>query len=399
MPRFALRRVVLRNYRSIDLCDVRPGRVSYLVGPNGAGKSNFLDALRLVTESLTTTLDHALRDRGGVKQVRRLSTGHPRNFTIDLRMQIDEAEARYLVEVGAGPRGQYVVQRKHCRVQSTALGQEPHSFTVRAGVIVETTEQVLPPATADRPLLVAASGLSVFRPVFDTLGGIGVYNINPDRVRDLQDADSGDLLRRDGSNLAAVLSRLARGNPTVKARIEAYLAAVVPGLESIDAGSVGPKEQVVFRQRVQGSGGLWSFPAANMSDGTLRAAAVLTALLAPGGGARPSSIVAIEEPESALHPAAAGVLRDAIDEASALHQVLVTSHSPDLLDDPDIDPRAVLAVRSNAGSTVIGPVDEVGRSAMRDHLYTAGELLRLDQLEPDRSVGPVEDDWTLWSVH
>jgi len=196
-----------------------------------------------------------------------------------------------------------------------------------------------------------------------------------------------------------VLSRLARGNPTVKARIEAYLAAVVPGLESIDAGSVGPKEQVVFRQRVQGSGGLWSFPAANMSDGTLRAAAVLTALLAPGGGARPSSIVAIEEPESALHPAAAGVLRDAIDEASALHQVLVTSHSPDLLDDPDIDPRAVLAVRSNAGSTVIGPVDEVGRSAMRDHLYTAGELLRLDQLEPDRSVGPVEDDWTLWSVH
>jgi len=399
VPRFALRRVVLRNYRSIDLCDVRPGRVSYLVGPNGAGKSNFLDALRLVTESLTTTLDHALRDRGGVKQVRRLSTGHPRNFTIDLRMQIDEAEARYLVEVGAGPRGQYVVQRKHCRVQSTALGQEPHSFTVRAGVIVETTEQVLPPATADRPLLVAASGLSVFRPVFDTLGGIGVYNINPDRVRDLQDADSGDLLRRDGSNLAAVLSRLARGNPTVKARIEAYLAAVVPGLESIDAGSVGPKEQVVFRQRVQGSGGLWSFPAANMSDGTLRAAAVLTALLAPGGGARPSSIVAIEEPESALHPAAAGVLRDAIDEASALHQVLVTSHSPDLLDDPDIDPRAVLAVRSNAGSTVIGPVDEVGRSAMRDHLYTAGELLRLDQLEPDRSVGPVEDDWTLWSVH
>jgi len=399
VPRFALRRVVLRNYRSIDLCDVRPGRVSYLVGPNGAGKSNFLDALRLVTESLTTTLDHALRDRGGVKQVRRLSTGHPRNFTIDLRMQIDEAEARYLVEVGAGPRGQYVVQREHCRVQSTALGQEPHSFTVRAGVIVETTEQVLPPATADRLLLVAASGLSVFRPVFDTLGGIGVYNINPDRVRDLQDADSGDLLRRDGSNLAAVLSRLARGNPTVKARIEAYLAAVVPGLESIDAGSVGPKEQVVFRQRVQGSGGLWSFPAANMSDGTLRAAAVLTALLAPGGGARPSSIVAIEEPESALHPAAAGVLRDAIDEASALHQVLVTSHSPDLLDDPDIDPRAVLAVRSNAGSTVIGPVDEVGRSAMRDHLYTAGELLRLDQLEPDRSVGPVEDDWTLWSVH
>jgi len=71
-----LTRVVLRNYKSIATCDVRLHPLVFLVGPNGAGKSNFLDALRFVTDALRTSLDHALRDRGGIKEVRRRSGGH-----------------------------------------------------------------------------------------------------------------------------------------------------------------------------------------------------------------------------------------------------------------------------------------------------------------------------------
>ena len=60
-----LRRVALRNYKSIRECDVALGPLMLLVGPNGSGKSNFLDALRFVAESLRTTMDQALRERGG----------------------------------------------------------------------------------------------------------------------------------------------------------------------------------------------------------------------------------------------------------------------------------------------------------------------------------------------
>ena len=41
-----LKRVVLKNYKSIAACDVRLRQLTFLVGPNGAGKSKFLDALR-----------------------------------------------------------------------------------------------------------------------------------------------------------------------------------------------------------------------------------------------------------------------------------------------------------------------------------------------------------------
>jgi predicted ATPase len=52
------------------------------------------------------------------------------------------------------------------------------------------------------------------------------------------------------------------------------------------------------------------------------------------------SLVAVEEPETALHPAGVSALYEALDAAAAHTQVIVTSQSPDLLDSeyagPDI---------------------------------------------------------------
>jgi hypothetical protein len=44
---------------------------------------------------------------------------------------------------------------------------------------------------------------------------------------------------------------------------------------------------------------------------------------------------------------------------------------------------SILAVVNRNGETKIGPPDQAGRSAIKDRLYTVGELLRLNQLEPD----------------
>lgn len=85
-----------------------------------------------------------------------------------------------------------------------------------------------------------------------------------------------------------------------------------------------------FRQDMAGAKHPWRFNANSMSDGTLRALGILVALFQGGEGARPS-LVGIEEPEVALHPAAAAVVRDALTCASTRCQVVVTSHSPELL--------------------------------------------------------------------
>ena len=238
-----------------------------------------------------------------------------------------------------------------------------------------------PAAVSDRLYLVNASGLPEFRPVYEAFSRMGFYNLNPDTIRELQDPDPGDVLMRDGGNLTSVLTQLA---PTVKTNIEEYLAVIVPGIRSVDVKDFGPKETLEFRQNVTGDTHPWRFLGNNMSDGTLRALGILVALFQGGPDTQKRvPLVGIEEPEIALHPAAAGALLDALRDGAHKTQVITTSHSPDLLEDKHLDVDSILAVQAYDGNTVIAPVDEVSRSVVRDKLFTIGELLRKDQLQPD----------------
>ena len=378
-------RVALKNYKSIAGCDARLCPLTFLVGPNGAGKSNFLDALRFVADALNSSLDHAIRDRGGINDVRRRSGGHPNHFSIRLDFTLPEGSTgHYAFRISARPPGGYEVQREECRLQSAQLLTPEEYFHVQNGTVIKTSVKVAPAATTDRLYLVNASGLKEFRPVYEAISQMGFYSLNPDKIRDLQSPDPGDLLIRDGSNLASVLAQLS---PSVRGRIEQYLAKVVPGVHEVQVKKFGPKETLQFRQGAAGAKHPWRFLANNMSDGTLRVLGILVALFQGSHDSKKRVLlVGIEEPEIALHPAAAGVLLDGLRDAADNTQVIITSHSPDLLDDKDLNPESILAVEALDGNTLIARVDEAGRSAVRDRLYTTGELLRLNQLHPDSAA-------------
>lgn len=376
MPAFVTR-VRIKDFKSVAKADVSLGPLTFLVGANGSGKSNFLDALRLVSDCLRSSLDHALRERGGIQEVRRRSGGHPRHFQVSLEFVLtDGTLGRYGFAVGARKPAGFIVTEERCEVGDAF-------YEVRSGQVRGSSEAVLPPSQDDRLYLVAASGLPAFRPAYDALSRLLFYNLDPSAMREPQPPDSGELLRRNGSNLASVLDRLDRTAPTVRARVEEFLGAVVPGIEGVHVRRMGHLETVDFRQRVADASAPWRFPAINMSDGTLRALGVLVALhqveVDPA-----LRLVGIEEPEVALHPAAQHAIVEALRHASRRVQVLVTSHSPDILDDERITPDEIRAVVATDGVTEIGNLDGAGRKALNDHLFTPGELLRTQQLEPDQ---------------
>ena len=376
-------RVVLRNYKSIGYCDVRLGPLTYLVGVNGSGKSNFLDALHLVRDALNGSLDNALNERGGLSEVRRRSSGHPTHFGIRLEFAMSSGQrGHYAFNVGALKDRGYEVQAEECVID--AVGKGPF-FKIERGGIRASSEDTFPAVTADRLALVAASGLTMFRPVFDGLAAMGLYNLNPKLMRDLQKPQEGRLLRPAGENIASVIGYLERVAPEQIAIIQEYLQTVVPMVQGVERKQIGPMETLEFRQDMAGAKYPWRCLAQNMSDGTLRALGVLVALFQGNRDYAPT-LVGIEEPETALHPAASAALREALSRASGQTQVIVTSHSPDLLDDRQLDADSFLAVVSESGETRIALLDEASRSTMRQQLFSAGELLRLNQLVPD----PVE---------
>jgi len=380
-------RVLLRNFKSIGHCDVKLGPLTYLVGANGSGKSNFLDAMHLVRDALAGSLDNALNERGGIAEVRRRSSGHPTHFGIRLEFVLpDGRKGHYAFNIGALKNGGYEVQTEECVIGG--VGKGPF-FQVERGKVKRSSESTFPALTSDRLALVAASGLVDFRPLFDALVSMGFYNLNPKVMRELQKPQEGRLLKPVGENIANVIGHLERTAPQQIAVIQEYLQTVVPMVHGVERRTIGPMETLEFRQDMAGSAHPWKFLAQNMSDGTLRALGVLTALFQGNPDYAPT-LVCIEEPETALHPAASAALREALNRAASQTQVIVTSHSPDLLDDPNLDVDALLAVVSEGGETYIAPLDEGSRLSMREHLFSAGELLRLNQLAPDPEVIKVQ---------
>jgi len=147
------------------------------------------------------------------------------------------------------------------------------------------------------------------------------------------------ILSPNGENLGTVLHEiLNRYEYRSSANdLREFLQAAYSTFEEIHCDTTyGTPPQVLVRVREKGmprSMELWE-----LSDGMLRFLCLATALLSPSI----SPLVAIDEPEAGLHPRLLPIVADMIKTASERTQVLVTTHSPDLLNRFDITDVAVM---------------------------------------------------------
>jgi predicted ATPase len=390
-------RVVLENYKSIEYCDVRLGPLTYLVGPNGSGKSNFLDALRFISDVFRTNLDTAIRDRGGLGQMRRrprAGRGRPLNVRICLEFNLPTLtgpkRGKYDIKLGSASDGEHKILAEYCELNGAGGQREWLRFSRDKVEWSDDGQSRTSPAIPGDSQLRLYLTRDMFV-LWMVLRAIRVHNIDPAQIREPQPPDEGDRLSDSATNLPSVIGRLSRVAPATVARIQEYLQAIVPGLEGFRRRSVGARETLSFTLRTADDPRRpQEFWAPSMSHGTIRALALLVAVFAEvHADITTTRLVGIEEPELGLHPAASGTVRDALEEASESTQIIVTSHSPDLLDSNAIDPNNIRAVTMDHGATRIGPLDDISLSVLRDRLFTAGELLRLNQLTPS-SNGSME---------
>lgn len=375
-----IRQLQVRNFKSIGEAVVDLGAFTALVGANGAGKSNLVEALAFVQECLSGSIELAFKNRGGIAAVRRISGGHPYHIGMRLILELDGLFADYSLEIAAKPQERFRVSKERCVVQPF-LGDEVR-FQIEDGRFTREIPGLRPQVAPDRLALYAASATEEFRPVFDFLTAIRTYSIVPDRLREPQDPDLGEYLNHDGGNAAAVLKRL-QDDPSTESRsrydrVCRLLAQVAQGVESVEHRPVGQKETLQFRQDV-GLKSPWTFDALNMSDGTLRVLGLLLAVHQPDL----PSVIAIEEPEATIHPGASELVVEILLDAARRRQILITTHSPDVLDFKDLRDDQIRVVTKEGGSTRIAPLAPRSREAIRDRLYTPGELLRNDELQPD----------------
>ena len=231
--------------------------------------------------------------------------------------------------------------------------------------------------------LLAVIGAQPISALCDGVRHMAFYNFLPAAMRPVQRLARGQMLDQNGANLASVLADIGKTEPWAFERIGQYLSAVVPQIESFAPVQFGEYGTIRFRLCSPTPGKALEFDAASMSDGTLRVLAALTAVFQNVPPYGYPSVVGIEEPESALHPAAMRALVAALDEATLRMQVLLTTQSPDLLDVEEVKPENVRVVQMIDGQTIIGPADEANVEVVGRKLITLGGLERDDRLEPD----------------
>jgi len=402
-PQAYITRLKAQNFRSLADVSVTLAPLTVLIGPNASGKSNLLDALRFIRDALTTQLHQAVDRRGGMSAIRRWSSkGRPYNVTLQVSLKGPHWTANYAFTLGSARRGEFHVKWERCQVLTNGQqflyeihkGQwihapEPHPGMMALvkdlpGDAAEIFRQTLHEVPTGELFLSKAAfllGVPAFTEVWNALRNMGFYTLYPNTFRELRRSTNPYPLRDQGENLASTLRALKREHLETHEQILKFLGTAVPGVDEISVKQVG--SYLVAQLHHQVASPLTGaskqrravFDLSQESDGTLRLLALFTALFQ-----KPSrTLIGIEEPELNIHPGALAVLRDAMQLASQESQILVTTHSPELL--AEFPPEVFRIVEMVDGATQVGPMAEHQREAIRERLFTPGELLVMEGLQ------------------
>ncbi|MDR1280491.1 MAG: AAA family ATPase [Opitutaceae bacterium] len=376
-------RATVRNYRSLagDSAPVSLDSVTVLVGPNGSGKSSFCDALAFLADAMAAGLPTALSNgeadsRGGFASLRKAGSS---GFSIRVEAESEGIRGHYELELAA-TEGSHRIAKESAewRVKFEARDGEWTKEGRLDGVTLPPNGLLLPLLQSDPRFADLASAITRIR----------VYRVPPIVLRQPQDkGEKGALMDSLGRNWPTMVDAILKG-PRKGSWVVA-LNRLTDDIADARVQTIGGKQIVEFQHREPGkaTGGRWA-PADQESDGTLRAAALLAALVQDPL----PSLIAIEEPELAIHPGALEILYDFIHSAQRHSQVILTTHSPDLLD--HFEPELLRVVTRTGDTTRITAMEEDQFYAAKERLRTLGEILRHEPLRAggvDIPVYPPKD--------
>jgi predicted ATPase len=365
-----LKRIKIQGYKSLVDVEVHLQPLTVLFGPNASGKSNFLDALQLLSKLATsekikdafnppyrgTPLESFTFGSGGIQS---LIAQDRVSFSIEGHIELSQTTIDY---VNAIFQTNATNTQDHTQVNVTDEKKDVkvmtdisniHEKQLRYRLVVEmlpksgilriasesltvlnTNGQEIQGMVSENPSDASFLSIPAFRyhsmlpyltALREELSNWFFFYLEPrERMRMPTAIKEVRHIGLMGDELAAFLNTLrALDAPQFRA-VEKALHTVVPAFTSIDIGvnSFGEVELRLMQEQTP-------VPARVLSEGTLR----ILGLLALGGAKEPPSLLGFEEPENGVHPDRLDLIALLLENlANNGTQVIVTTHSPTLLD-------------------------------------------------------------------
>lgn len=331
IPRIEYLRV--RNYRALydlELKGLKP--LTVFLGPNGSGKSTLFDVFVFLSECFTVGVRKAWDKRGRFRELRTRGATGAIEFTIKYRESSDSLLITYFLKIneeGNNP----VIEEEWLRWKRGSHGAPFRFLDFKRGegkVITgelpdETDERMIEKLTNTETLAVNSLGQFAKHPRVSALrefiSGWYLSYLTADHTRGVQEAGPQERLTETGDNLPNVIQYLNEQHPDRLAEILLKLTQRIPRLEKVEA-----KLMEDGRLLLQIKDAPFEQPILSKfaSDGTLKMLAYLTLLYDP----HLPRLIGIEEPENQLHPRLLPELCEECRIAAGRSQLMVTTHSP-----------------------------------------------------------------------
>ena len=348
-----LNKIHIKNFLSLRNVTLPFKPLTILVGPNASGKSNVLRALSLFMEMINAEKlprTEILQDS--------IWVGGANNLSFQLHTSVEETPTVYELEI--------ILKAEDTTINEGLLIKGEKVFAIHGGqgeVWDENGKNKTLYNTKPHKISLGSVGRNGEKPVVSRVTeffkGWMVYDLQPELMRGYPQTpvfgldpeietnpyfklDKHSQLSYDGSNLLQLLSYWHNSTPTLFHKVEEALFASVK--LRMDYISINDQHQLCVFEGYKSP-----IPIRRVSDGTLRLIAYYVLLIQQ----ITPRLIAIEEPERNLHPGALKDIANVLEKLSDRTQVIITTHSSQLLDafSPDklSDSLGVLLLRNRSG--------------------------------------------------
>ncbi|HSB11920.1 MAG TPA: AAA family ATPase [Blastocatellia bacterium] len=333
--------IYLENWRNFARVEVDLQRRVFIVGPNASGKSNLLDVLRFLHDVVAVGggFQSAVRRRGGVSRLRCLAARRHPDVVVSARIGDDENPSAW----------EYELRLNQDNLRRPIIKRERVAQDGREILVRPDQKDQEDPERLTQTFLEQVNTNQAFRVVAEFFESVRYLHIVPQLVRE-PDRSVG---RRNDPFGGDFLEQIARTPEKTQAarlrRIREGLSVAVPQLKELELWrDVRGTPHLRGRYEHWRPQGAWQTEE-QFSDGTLRLMGLLWAILDGEGP------LLLEEPELSLHPEVVRFLPQVFARIQRRvgRQVLVSTHSNDLLQDTGVGLDEVLLLMPGTEGTLV----------------------------------------------
>jgi predicted ATPase len=384
----------IEGFRSLRKVRWLPCDLNVIIGPNGTGKSNLLRFMELISVLAQGRLGKYIQSSGGMDPMVWDGTATSIKFTMKTTPEGGELGPEHyeleLARLGLG--SSYKVEKElllNFHKLRKKVKRKPFNFLERVAktaVIFDEKEHTFTTpeefVSDEESLLSIASGPFInnhFIPPFQRgLASIAVYHdLNTNKEAPVRQPAISRMEKRvdpDGQNLISVMHTLYTGDRDFKKDINSAMQAAFG--DDFEELVFPPASDQRIQMRIRWKSLKREQSAAELSDGTLRFLFLLTVMASPS----PAPIIAIDEPETGLHPSMLPLVAEYAVDAALRSQVILTTHSPQFLDAFVGTMPTTTIARWENGETVLQTLkgEELGYWLKE---YSLGSLFKSGELE------------------